>query len=65
MEIIIWGKPKGEKCEQLLISEQAGIRTVQKAKEVIKMLESKYGCTKCRYSVLDWSKPDFVSAISI
>jgi hypothetical protein len=59
-EFIIWGIPPGKVHEDLLYTKA---KSMQEAKQVIKILETKHGCTKCRVHVLDLSaKPDFASS---
>lgn len=56
-EYVIWGIPKGKKDEELLFTKA---KSMGEAKKVIKVLEKKFGVTKCRVQTLDLStKPDF------
>ena len=52
-EYIIWGKETDQaQHETLLVSEHAGIKTMEKAEETVKILES-WGCTNIRIQVFD------------
>jgi hypothetical protein len=49
-EYIIWGKPPHSDDETLLVSETAGIASMEQAKRVIAQLTD-MGCTDCRVHV--------------
>lgn len=55
-EYIVWGIPPGEEHENVLYTQA---KTMKRAREVCKILETGHGCTKCRVQVLDGSLPDF------
>lgn len=55
-EYIIWGKENDQaQHETLLVSEHAGIKTLQKAQETVKILES-LGCVDVRIQVFDFTQ---------
>jgi hypothetical protein len=49
-EYIIWGKPPHSDDETLLVSEAAGIASMEQAQRVIAQLVD-IGCTECRVQV--------------
>ena len=52
-EYVIWGKENDSaQHETLLVSEHAGIKTLDKAKETVEILQS-LGCTDIRIQVFD------------
>lgn len=52
-EYIIWGKETDQaQHETLLVSEHAGIKTMDKAKETVEILKS-WGCVDVRIQVFD------------
>jgi hypothetical protein len=67
-EFIVWGIPEGKSEETLLLSEKAGIKTIEQANNAIKLLEEKYGCKKCRIQIIDMSEgisaDDFINTLS-
>jgi len=63
-EYVIFGKVGNSKYEDLLVSESAGISSLEEAKKAIKYLEEKYNCKECRVLTFDANeKPDFVNTI--
>lgn len=50
-EYIIWGKPPHGDTETLLVSETAGISSMEQAQRVIAQLTDMHGCTDCRVHV--------------
>ena len=52
-EYIIWGVPKGDTEEKLLVSEHGGIKSMEQAKQVCERLEKQHGCIKCHIQVMD------------
>ena len=61
-EFVIWGVAEGEKDENILFTKAT---TINEAKSVIKVLETKYKCTNCRIQVIDFSAGiDFTKTIN-
>jgi hypothetical protein len=56
IEFVIWGRNPKSKTEELLISENFGIRSYSEAERVCEALE-KRGCSFLRIQVIDFSKP--------
>ena len=56
-EYVIWGIAPDTESEDLLVSEQAGIKTREAAKRAVALLEEKHGCRNCRIQVLDFGEP--------
>ena len=54
-DYIVWGVPKGETEERLLLSERAGLRSMDEANRAIKVLEGLRGCRQCRVQVVNLS----------
>lgn len=52
-EFVIWGKAPGARHESLLISEHAGLRDMQHARDTIAILASDHGCTAMRVQRLE------------
>lgn len=52
-EFIIWGKAPNDNHESLLVSEHAGIRDAQHARQIMAMLESEHGCRDMRVQRLE------------
>ena len=50
-EYIIWGKPPHSDDETLLVSETAGIASMEQAQRVIATLTDVHGCRDCRVQV--------------
>jgi hypothetical protein len=50
-EYIIWGKPPHSDDETLLVSETAGIASMEQAQRVIAQLTDIHGCRDCRVQV--------------
>ena len=50
-EYIIWGKPPHSDDETLLVSETAGLTSMEQAQRVIAQLTDIHGCTDCRVQV--------------
>lgn len=48
MEIVIWGKAPGSEHESLLVSEHAGLASMQQARATVAILQSEHGCTAMR-----------------
>lgn len=68
MEYVIWGVPKGESEEQVLISEQFGLTSLEQANKVMDRLVNEYGCTNCRVQSIDLRNGianDFRKAINL
>ena len=64
VEFLIWGRNPKSKTEDLLISENFGIRSYSEAERVCEALE-KRGCSMLRIQVIDFSKPlDFTKTIN-
>jgi len=69
IEYIIWGVPKGKMDEEPLVT---GLKTKEKAKEIMAMFKNEtdetkpwYGVSKIRLHVLDLNEvPDFMGAIN-
>jgi len=57
-EYVIWGVPKGQKHETLLLEKPQGktITDRKTANKFVKVLESKFGATKIRVQEIDMSK---------
>lgn len=55
-EFIVWGIPKGLKCEEILVSQKAKLRTYNDALMAIRFLKKNYDCTKCRVQVIDFNE---------
>ena len=56
-EYVIWGKAPNSSEETLLVSERAGLKTIEAANRALASLESKHGCKDCRVQVIDFSEP--------
>ena len=67
-EYIIWGKGNDQaQYEALLVSEQAGIKTMKQAQDTVKKLEG-LGCVDVRIQVFDFTQDVqsmFTQAINI
>ena len=67
-EYIIWGKENDQaQYEALLVSEQAGIKTMKQAQDTVKKLEG-LGCVDVRIQVFDFTQDVqsmFTQAINI
>lgn len=65
MEYVIWGIPPGQADETILLAEPNGtpITSIEAARQYLKQLEAKHGCSKCRIQTLDGTLPNFAAAI--
>jgi hypothetical protein len=54
-EYVIWGIPQGASDETLLVSESAGLKSMDHAKRVMAWLAKEKGCTACRVQVIDFA----------
>lgn len=62
-EFIVWGIPPNQTMEDILTTNATSLND---AANHIRILESKYGCTKCRIQIFNvGDKPDFTKAINI
>ena len=52
-EFIVWGISPKEKDESVLYTKAT---SQKEAEAVIKILETKHGCKKCRIQIIDFSK---------
>ena len=69
-EYIIWGKREGADkhnplSEELLVSEAGNISSLEHAKQVIELLEGKYGCFDCRIQIIDGSPVNFSATVNV
>lgn len=66
-EYVIWGIPKDQTEETLLLAqlENKPITDKAVAERMLKVLSKKYGCTDLRIQTIDFTtKPDFTKAIN-
>ena len=64
-EYVIFGIAPGDDMESLLVSERAGIKSMDHAERVKETLERDHGCTACRVHVFNWEKPDFAATVAV
>jgi hypothetical protein len=62
-EYIIWGKAPGTDFEDLLVSEQAGIRDRAQADRICAVLADKHGCRDLRITAFSFGDGSEVAAM--
>lgn len=60
-EYVIWGISPTGTDEQPLFTKASDMGEAEKVKTI---LETKYGCTKCRIQIIDGTIPDFSKTIN-
>jgi hypothetical protein len=64
-EFVIWGKENNQvEHETVLVSGEAGIKSMEHAKKTIEKLKD-FGCVKMRVQVIDFDDPESVNNLFI